>query len=294
MRHAVLGVGGVGGNVAVALAHEGEDVTLILRSESMASYPAELSLQTPAGSFSAPLPRKTVIDEPYDVVWLGLKATQLDAALAALAKPDGIGAIVPLLNGVDHVPVLRKRFGAERVVPATISVESERVTAGRILQTTSFVLLEMSATGESRLAPVAAKLTHFGYACKFRTDEITMLWNKLCFLAPFALATSASRLALGELLDSPRWNKMLYGAFNEACAVAAAFGAKVERERIAAVFPMLHANARSSMLKDLLAGNPPELDAIAGPVLRGGREHGVPVPCTTELAETVRRSIEQR
>jgi 2-dehydropantoate 2-reductase len=47
------------------------------------------------------------------------------------------------------------------------------------------------------------------------------------------------------------------------------------------------AETRSSMQKDVEAGRAPELDAIAGPILRGGSRHGIPVPCTEELAGLV-------
>ena len=42
------------------------------------------------------------------------------------------------------------------------------------------------------------------------------------------------------------------------------------------------------MQKDVAAGNPPELDAIAGPILRGAKEHGLEVPVTRELVEMIR------
>ena len=41
------------------------------------------------------------------------------------------------------------------------------------------------------------------------------------------------------------------------------------------------------MQKDVEAGRAPELDAIAGPILRGGIQHGIPVPSTDELARLV-------
>ena len=54
------------------------------------------------------------------------------------------------------------------------------------------------------------------------------------------------------------------------------------------------AETRSSMQKDVAAGRPPELDAIAGPILRGGSRHGIPVPCTEELAGVVAARVSER
>jgi 2-dehydropantoate 2-reductase len=51
---------------------------------------------------------------------------------------------------------------------------------------------------------------------------------------------------------------------------------------------------RSSMQKDVAAGRPPELDAIAGPIQRGGRRHGIPTPNTDELARLVDCAVRER
>jgi 2-dehydropantoate 2-reductase len=46
---------------------------------------------------------------------------------------------------------------------------------------------------------------------------------------------------------------------------------------------------KSSMQKDIEQGKPPELDAIGGPILRGGARHGIPVPITRSLVEVVEK-----
>jgi len=48
---------------------------------------------------------------------------------------------------------------------------------------------------------------------------------------------------------------------------------------------------RSSMQKDVAAGNPPELDAVAGPILRGAQAHGLAAPVTQELVEMIRGKL---
>jgi hypothetical protein len=75
MRHAILGAGGVGGLIGVALAKSGESVTLVLRPEALKDYPAELSLESPLGSFSFPVDRAATVAAPYDVLWITVKAT---------------------------------------------------------------------------------------------------------------------------------------------------------------------------------------------------------------------------
>ena len=82
MRHAILGAGGVGGLIGVALAKSGESVTLVLRPEALKDYPAELSLESPLGSFSVPVDRAASVAAPYDVLWITVKATQLECRAA--------------------------------------------------------------------------------------------------------------------------------------------------------------------------------------------------------------------
>ena len=82
MRHAILGAGGVGGLMGAALAKCGEDVTMIVRTESLKNYPAELSLESPFGSFAVPVELAADVAQAYDVLWVTVKATQLNAALA--------------------------------------------------------------------------------------------------------------------------------------------------------------------------------------------------------------------
>ena len=288
MRHAILGAGGVGGLIGAALAQSGEAVTVVIRPEALKDYPAELSLESPFGSFSVPVERAASVTQPFDVLWITVKATHLDAALRSVANAEQLGAIVPLLNGIDHVALLRSRFGHDRVVPGTIGVESERAAPGKIIHRSPFARLALSAIGESRLAPTIEKLRQFGFNCQFSVDEMKMLWNKLAILAPCALTTTASGLTMGAVSSNPVWRKRMEAGVYEACAVAAATGTQLDPATFIRFFDMFPPGARSSMQKDVAAGNPPELEGIAGPILRLAQEHGLDVPVTRELVEMIR------
>jgi 2-dehydropantoate 2-reductase len=204
-------------------------------------------------------------------------------------KPEEIGAVVPLLNGIDHVALLRARFGHDRVVPAAIRVEAERIAPGKFFVGAMATRLNVSSIGESRLTSTLEKLRQFGLKGQFDADEMRLLWSKLVILGPFALTTTASALTTGEVCGNPEWRKRLDGAAREACAVSTASGTPFDANEIIPVFDKVPPGSRSSMQKDVAAGNPPELEAIAGPILRGAKEHGIAAPFTQELAEIVRR-----
>lgn len=146
----------------------------------------------------------------------------------------------------------------------------------------------MAASGEALLGRVLASLQErLGFICGFVGNEQTLLWTKLCFLAPFALVTTASGKDKGGILADPEWKAALDSAIAEAIAVARASGAVVEESTIRTILDTSPATMRSSMLKDLIAGRELELDGIGGPIVRGGKTFGIATPTTQKLMAEV-------
>jgi 2-dehydropantoate 2-reductase len=293
LRHAILGAGGVGGLIGACLARSGAPVTLVVRPESLKQYPEQLHLESAFGNFNVPVSLAAEVP-PADVLWITVKATQLDGALSSFTKPEAVKAIVPLLNGIDHLALLRSKYGAERVIAATIAGEMERVAPGHIVHRTPFARLNISSKGEALLGGTVAQLQKIGFECRFIVDEPTLMWGKLVFLAPFALTTTAADKTVGEILSDPEWRSQGIACVREACAVGVAEGAKVDPEKVLAGVAGMPGSMRSSMQKDVENGRTPELDAIAGPILRGAQRHGIEVPVTKKLTETVRRRASLR
>jgi 2-dehydropantoate 2-reductase len=268
------------------LASLGEDVTVVVRAEKLAGYPANLSLERPSGSLTAAARAVAALTEPVDVLWIATKTYQLEDALTAVkALP---GCTVPLLNGVDHVAVLRTRFGPEHVIPGTIAVEAERIAPGRFIQRSPFVRFNLAASGEPLFGAIVARLGELGFTCKFISNEATLLWGKLCFLGPIALVTSASGMNVGGILADAGWKAKLSSAVSEACTVANASGAEVDAAQIWTLFESSPPGMRSSMQKDVAAGRQLELDAIGGPIVRGGESFGIDVSTTAKLIAAIR------
>lgn len=288
LRHAILGAGGVGGLIGACLARSGASVTLVVRPGSLAQYPEQLRLESAFGNFSVPVSRVAEVP-PADVLWITVKATQLDLALAALTRPESVSAIVPLLNGTDHIPLLRSKYGAEKVIAATIAVESERVAPGHIVHRSPFARLSVSSKGRDLLGDTVEQLQQMGFECRFVDDEPTLMWSKLVFLAAMALTTTASDKGTGEILADAHWRDLALSVIREASAVAVAEGAKIDADAVIAGVMKMPGNMRSSMQKDVAQGKRPELDAIAGPILRGAHRHGVDAPATRELVAAVER-----
>jgi 2-dehydropantoate 2-reductase len=288
LRHAILGAGGIGGLMGACLARSGAPVTLIVRRESLAQYPRKLLLESAFGNVEVDV---SIAAEapPVDVLWITVKATELESALAAITNPNSERAIVPLLNGIDHLALLRSKYGAAKVIAATIAVESERVAPGHIVHRTPFARLNVSSAGQPMLGSTIQHLQQIGFECRFLDHEPTLMWSKLVFLAAFALTTTAADMTTGEILADPTWRQMGLSCIREASAVAVAEGAKIDAEAVIAAVVKMPGNMRSSMQKDVERGKTPELDAIAGPILRGAERHGIEVPVTKKLVADVER-----
>lgn len=288
MRHAILGAGGVGGFVGGALARAGRDVVLLLRPETLERYDGRLAVESVLlGDFEVEVPAASTLDRTVDVLWVTPKATQLDAALELVprdALPDAL--VVPLLNGVDHVALLRQRFGADRVVPGAIYVESERAGVGRISQKTPFA--EITLAPHERASAVCDEVADAGIPCRVGPSEADVLWRKLSVLAPIALTTTALGAPLSGVVGDPAWRRRLEACVREVAAVAAAEGVEVDAEAALARFEGV-GDLRSSMQKDREAGRPLELDAIGGAVLRAAQRHGIEAPATQELVDLIER-----
>jgi len=286
LRHAILGVGGVGGLIGANLARLGDSVTAVVKPQSLASYPEQLKLESPFGNFAVPVARSAEVPA-VDVLWIAVKATQLQDSLATVTHPASVGAIVPLLNGIDHLALLRKRYGNGCVIAATIAVESERVAPGHFAHRSPFAILNVSSAGQPLLGPTLQQLQKTGFECHFVDDEVTLMWTKIVFLAPIALATTAFDQPVGGVMSNPEWKAQWESCVRDACAVATAEGAKVEANIVFARMSRAPYGMRSSMQKDVDQGNPPELDAIAGPILRAGSRHGIEVRTTRALVNAV-------
>jgi 2-dehydropantoate 2-reductase len=278
VRHAVVGAGGIGGLIAAVLARGGADVVLVMRPQTLAAYEGKVTVDSAVlGRFEVAIPGRPMLDEDIDFLWFATKATQLESALP-LAPSDQVGAasVIPLLNGIDHVALLRTRY--DSVVAGAIRVESERVKAGSVRQSSPFLRVELAGAAQA-----ADDLRAGGVDCEIRDDELSLLWDKLAFLAPVALATTAMDGPLGAVRGDARFR----GCQNEALAVARAEGAQVDDAAVELLAQRAPNDMRSSMQKDVEAGREPELDAIAGPILRGGVRHGISVLNTQVLADLV-------
>ncbi len=295
MRVAVLGPGGVGGLLAAALARAGTEVVVVAR-DSTAAVIEERGLRVQSVKFGALLthpPAVTRLQDPVDALIVATKAAGLEPALTRIAVPPGV--VLPLLNGLDHLALLRDSFPAERVLAGSIRVEADRPEPGVVQHTSPFLLVSMASaypTAQPGMRALERALTDAEIPVRVLDSEAQVMWSKLVRLNALACTTSAYDKLLGEIRSTPALRADLVGAIEEACAVGSAEGAPdVDPATAIAELERAHDTLGSSMQRDIAAGRVPELDAIPGAVLRAAARHGLGCPTIERLVALIETRI---
>ncbi len=295
MRVAVLGPGGVGGLLAGALDRAGTEVVVVAR-EATAAVIAERGVRVSSvmfGDFVARPRALTRLSEPVDALIVATKAVGLREALERVAVEPTV--VLPLLNGLDHVALLRERFAAQSVLAGSIRVEADRPQPGVVVHTSPFLLISMASAWSAAHAPMRAladELSRAEFPVRVQDSEAQVLWSKLVRLNALACTTSAHDVLLGEIRSTPQLRAELLGAIEEGCAVARAEGAyDVVPAKAIAELDAAHDTLGSSMQRDIAAGREPELDAIPGAVLRAGARTGIACPTIERLVAMIEARI---
>jgi 2-dehydropantoate 2-reductase len=285
---AVLGPGAVGGSLAVRLTNAGVNVVCVAHPEAAGLIAlAGLVVESPEGTLTARVEVVEQLAKPVDLLLVTVKAPALDDAIARI-DPSAVerGVVLPLLNGLEHMDVLRARFDG-RVAAGTIShFQAYRPGRVQIIEATMSPVVTIASESLSRQeVEQAAELLRRGRVdVRVGQSEKRVLWHKLARIAPLTAVTAVSGRPVGELRNDPEWRAKLDGAIVEACAVAEAEGVSLRPASQWAIIEEMADETTTSAARDVAAGRRSELDAILGGVLRAAERLDVPCPTLTKLA----------
>lgn len=289
MRIAIVGVGGVGGYFGGRLARAGHDVAFVARGAHLRALREEgLVVESVSGDFHLHPVRAT--DDPaevgpVDAVLLAVKAWQVASAAAPLApllRADT--AVVTLQNGVEAPARVAEVLGEEHVVPGIARIFSFVAGPGRIRHIGgpgSVAFAERDDRPSERVERLRAAFREAGVAVETPRDIQAALWTKLLFVVPIGGVGSVTRAPVGVMRSLPGTRAMLEEAMREIERVARARGISLPDDVVARSLEAIDAQpaaGTSSLQRDIGAGNPSELEAWTGAVVRLGREAGVPTP----------------
>jgi 2-dehydropantoate 2-reductase len=221
---------------------------------------------------------------PCDVGIVATKAMHTEAAIAATAHAFADGAVASVQNGV----------GNEEAIAAHVArvIRGTTFPAGKILGPglvqwdvkgdTTFGPFEPSPAGPEEIARLAAACTRAGMPAAAVPDARGAQWRKVIFNAATNPVGALTGLTHGRVCERPDLRRLVSGLVEEGKAVAAAQGIELDADPEAlidhAAKPEIAYGHKASMLQDVEARRPTEVDWLNGGIARFGREQGVPTP----------------
>ena len=296
MEIVVFGAGSLGSLLGGLLAREHE-VTLVGRDPHVETV-AESGLRI-EGSVEADVDPAATTDGAgldADLAVVTVKAYDTEDAARTLAT-GSFDAALSLQNGLGHEETLAAHL--ECPVLAGTATYGARLVDPGVVECTGVgdVVLGPRQGGESANAQrVAAAFREADVAASAVDDMPRRLWEKLAVNAGINPVTALARVPNGALRRPPV-RGVARTAARETARVARAEGVRLaDGEALAALSSVIEATAdnRSSMLQDVEAGRPTEIDAISGEIARRAGDHGVDAPTNGTLAALLRAWERQR
>jgi len=320
MRFLIAGAGAIGAYIGARMARAGFDVTLFARGPHLrAMQDRGVQVKSPDGDFEARPVIAGSLEEVglVDVVFLGVKAHGLPH-LAPLLKPV-LGpdtAVVSTQNGipwwyfqgfggewegihlerVDPGGVISGAIEARRVLGSIVYFSTEITSPGVVQHTEGnrISLGEPDGTRSDRGRKIAEALIASGLRCPVTPRIRHEIWVKLLGNASFNPVSALTRATLVQMARDPDVAAVVRNIMQEVEAVSRRLGMELPvsiDQRMAGAEKV--GEHKTSMLQDLEAGRPLELEALVGSVVELGERMGVSMPhlrtvyaCTKLLAES--------
>ncbi len=279
MKILILGAGGIGGYFGAHLIRAGADITYLVRDKRKALLDANgLTIQTPTEAFVVQPQTITASSaQPiYDLIILAPKSYDLEDALRSLQGALGHGLVLPLLNGLDHLDLLDRQLGRERVLGGVAHIAATMSADGSVRRLTDLHRLTVGPRHDLQrdIAQAFWSLCQKAPFESVLTDDIEQaLWDKWVFLATLAGMTTLCRGSVGQIVATDYGLQVTTSLYQECLAIAKRSGHAIAAETSDKALAMLTAKGSSftaSMLRDLQAGQPTEHDHILGAMIRRG------------------------
>ncbi|HWO91214.1 MAG TPA: 2-dehydropantoate 2-reductase [Methylomirabilota bacterium] len=315
MKVGIVGAGAIGGFLGARLARAGVDVTLVAPGPHLKAM-RESGLRVIDGGAEWTV-RVNATDDfaamrGAGAVFVTLKAHSLPPVaerLAAGLGPDAV--VVSAQNGipwwyfqrhggelegihlasVDPGGVVANAIDPRRVIGCVVYPATSLVSPGviRHVEGERFSLGELDGSQTARILELSHVLVGAGLKAPVQQRIRAELWLKLLGNAVFNPLSALTRASLGAIAQSPLVAEVVRSAMEEADAVARRLGIEVPvsiDQRIKGAARV--GDHKTSMLQDLEAGRPMEIDAITGSVVELGDRLGVPVPHLRTLYSAVK------
>jgi 2-dehydropantoate 2-reductase len=315
VKIAVLGAGAIGGFLGARLARAGVNVVLIARGPHLkAMRDSGLRVVEAGGDWTVPVEATDdfAAMRDADAVFVTLKAHSLPPVAKRMAENLGDEtAVVSAQNGipwwyfqrhggeldgirletVDPGGLIARAIDPRRVIGCIVYPATSLVSPGVVRHTEGerFSLGELDGSQSPRCVELSHALVSAGLKAPVQPKIRSELWLKLLGNAVFNPLSALTRATLGDIAQSPLVADVVRGAMQEVEAVARRLGIEISvsiDQRIKGAARV--GDHKTSMLQDLEAGRPMEIDALTGSVVELGDRLGIPVPHLRTLYSSVK------
>lgn len=288
LKVAVIGAGGIGGYIGGRLAESNNDVIFVARGAHLEAINKDgLKIESPLGN--AHLTKIKATDDigslgVVDVILVTVKMTDLDG-VASQFKPL-IGPetkIVTLQNGIDAKPVIGSHVGESIIAQGVIYLAAYIKEPGVVMTPGGKHAMFVDDLNGDLTMVKFFKAIDDSIAIDVTpvSDSDKIVWGKFTAQASIAAITSITRLNLGGVFASSEATQLLRVLLAEAIAVAQAKGIKLDAnhaENVIDLYSKQPSAQSSSLLVDIVAGKPTELEWLSGRVQQLGQELNIPTP----------------
>ncbi len=215
--------------------------------------------------------------------------------IAPFVQPDA--RLLSLQNGLGNLEALQRIRCRDRR-PGVMNAGARLITEGHV-RATGGNAIAIAGTPDDPIAQTWKQiLTQAGFNVQLEPDAQRLLWTKLVLNAAINPVTALYRIPNGALPLHPEAATLARELLLESARIARSTGIAIDtddilQQRLLAICETTREN-RSSMLCDVEAGRPTEIDAINGAILRHARAHGLPAPVTAKLLDKIENIVEVR
>jgi 2-dehydropantoate 2-reductase len=314
MKFLIAGAGAIGAYIGARMAQAGFDVTLFARGPHLRAMQEHgVQVKSSEGDFVARPAIVASLEEagPIDVVFLGVKAhglPQLAPHLKPVLGPDTM--VVSTQNGipwwyfqgfggewdglrlerVDPAGVISAAIEPQRVVGSIVYFATEITAPGVIqhIEGNRITLGEPDGSRSDRLRQIAEALIASGFRCPVTARLRHEIWVKVLGNASLNPVSALTRATIVQMVRDPGVCSVIRNIMQEVEAVSHKLGMQLPvsiDQRIAGAEKV--GEHKTSMLQDLEAGRPMELEALVGAVVELGERVGLPMTTTRAVYNCV-------
>jgi 2-dehydropantoate 2-reductase len=299
VKIAVVGAGAMGSVYAGLLGSAGHEVWAVDRWREHVDAIRERGLRVEGASGDRIVPIRATTDPAEvgeaDLVILATKAMDVEAAAEAARPLVGAGTLVlSIQNGLGGPDIAARVLGDDRVAVGVAGGFGASIVEPGHAHHHGFELIrlgEREGPVTPRVEAVAEVWRGAGFTVRTFDDVKRLVWEKLVFNVAFSGTCTVLGLTVGEVIgDAGAWS-VASACAAEAFAVGRASGVDFDfADPVAYVrdFGLKIPGAKPSMLLDLEAGRPSEVDFINGAIPRVGQEVGVAAPVNETVTALVK------